>query len=39
MPAESVYRDWAAFRELNTTLEQVNESSAFPPDTWTLDGP
>jgi hypothetical protein len=39
LPAESVYRDWAAFRELNTTLEQVNETSPFPPDTWSLDGP
>ena len=39
LPAESIYRDWAAFRELNTTLEQVNESSAFPPATWSLDGP
>jgi hypothetical protein len=39
MPAEAVYRDWAAFRELKTTLERINETSAFPPDTWTLDGP
>lgn len=39
LPTEAIYRDWAAFRELKTTLEQVNESSAFPPETWTLDGP
>ncbi|MGQ0814729.1 MAG: hypothetical protein ACT4O1_09730 [Gemmatimonadota bacterium] len=39
LAAEATYRDWAAFRELKTTLEQVNESSAFPFDTWILDSP
>lgn len=39
MPSEAVYRDWAAFRELKTTLDQINESSSFAPDTWSLDGP
>ena len=38
-PTEAVYRDWAAFRELKTTLESVNESNPFPPDTWLIDGP
>ena len=36
---EAIYRDWAAFRELKTTLETVNESSPFAPDTWLIDGP
>lgn len=39
LASEVVYRDWAAFRELKLTLEQVNESSPFPPDTWIIDGP
>jgi hypothetical protein len=34
LPAVAVYRDWAAFRELTLTLEQVNEAAAFPPETW-----
>jgi hypothetical protein len=34
--SEAVYRDWAAFRELKLNLEQVNESSSFPPDTWDI---
>lgn len=34
LPQVAVYRDWAAFRELTLTLEQVNEVQAFPPDTW-----
>ncbi|MGQ0561654.1 MAG: hypothetical protein ACT443_07255 [Gemmatimonadota bacterium] len=38
LPAEVVYRDWAAFRELKTTLEEVNEASSFPPDTWVITG-
>jgi hypothetical protein len=36
LPAEAVYRDWAAFRELVTTVEEVNESASFPPDTWDI---
>lgn len=36
LPAEAVYRDWAAFRELKLTLEEVHESTAFPPDTWDI---
>jgi hypothetical protein len=34
LPSVAVYRDWAAFRELTLTLEQVNEAGAFPPETW-----
>jgi hypothetical protein len=34
LPAVAVYRDWAAFRELTLTLEQVNEAGVFPPETW-----
>ncbi len=34
LPAVAVYRDWAAFRELTLTLEEVNEAASFPPDTW-----
>ena len=34
LPAVAVYRDLQAFRELTLTLEQVNEASPFPPDTW-----
>jgi hypothetical protein len=34
LPAVAVYRDWAAFRELTLTLEQVNEAASFPADTW-----
>lgn len=36
LPAEAVYRDWAAFRELTTTVEEVHESASFPPDTWDI---
>lgn len=36
LPAEAVYRDWAAFRELTTTVEEVNESAPFSPDTWDI---
>ena len=36
LPMEAVYRDWAEFRELKLNLEQVNESSSFPPDTWDI---
>ena len=36
LPAQVVYRDWAAFRELTTTVEQVNESAPFTPDTWDI---
>ena len=39
LATEAIYRDWAAFRELKTTLVKVNESSPFPPDTWLIDGP
>lgn len=39
LAAEAAYRDWAAFRELKLTLEQVNESDPFPPDTWSIDSP
>lgn len=35
LPAVAVYRDWAAFRELTLTLEEVNEAAGFPPETWT----
>lgn len=38
LPKEAVYRDWAAFRELVTTVEEVNESAPFPPDTWDING-
>jgi hypothetical protein len=34
--SEATYRDWAQFRELKLTLEQANESSPFPPDTWDI---
>jgi hypothetical protein len=37
LASEAVYRDWAAFRELKLTLEQVNESSSFPPETWDIN--
>lgn len=37
LATEAVYRDWAAFRELKLNLEQVNESSPFPPDTWDIN--
>ncbi len=37
LPAEAVYRDWAAFRELTTTVEEVNESASFPPETWDIN--
>jgi hypothetical protein len=36
LPAEAVYRDWAAFRELTTTVEEINESAPFSPDTWDI---
>lgn len=36
LPAEAVYRDWAAFRELTTTVEEVNESGSFPSETWDI---
>jgi hypothetical protein len=36
LPKESVYKDWAAFRELTTTVEEINESASFPPDTWDI---
>lgn len=38
LPKETIYRDWAAFRELITTVEEVNESASFPPDTWNIFG-
>lgn len=34
LPAVAVYRDWAAFRELTLTLDQVNEVTSFSPDIW-----
>lgn len=37
LPANVVYRDWAAFRELTIKTEEVHESDPFPPDTWSLD--
>jgi hypothetical protein len=36
LPREVVYRDWAAFRELKLTLEEVHESTPFPPETWDI---
>lgn len=39
VPARSVYRDWAAFRELVLTVDEVNDVDTFPPETWTLGGP
>lgn len=38
LPAQANYRDWAAFRELTITVEEVNESPAFPLDTWIVEG-
>jgi hypothetical protein len=32
LPREAYYRDWAEFRELILTLEQVHDADAFPPD-------
>lgn len=37
LPAVAVYRDWPAFRELTLTLDQVNEVTSFPEDTWYPD--
>jgi hypothetical protein len=37
LPAQAIYRDWAAFRELITKVEEVHESAAFPPDTWDIN--
>lgn len=34
VPADVVYRDWLAFRELTLTLNQVANAEPFPPDTW-----
>ncbi len=34
IPAEAVYRDLAAFRELTLTRERVEYVDGFPPDIW-----
>lgn len=34
VPAEAVYRDMAAFRELVITRESVEHVASFPPDIW-----
>lgn len=34
VPAEAVYRDLAAFRELTITRESVEYVASFPPDIW-----
>lgn len=34
VPAEAVYRDLAAFRELVITRESVEHVASFPPDIW-----
>lgn len=37
VPERVEYRDYAAFRELVLTLDQVDEVEAFPSDIWTPD--
>lgn len=32
--ARAQYRDWAAFRNLNLTVESSNDVASFPEDTW-----
>lgn len=36
LPQQAVYRDWAAFRELSLTLDEVKHVEPFPPETWVL---
>lgn len=36
LPEQAVYRDWAAFRELSLTLDEVEHVEPFPPETWVL---
>jgi hypothetical protein len=36
--ASARYRDWAAFRTLNLTLESATDVSSFPDETWTPPG-
>jgi hypothetical protein len=36
--ARAQYRDWAAYRTLNLTLESSNDVSSFPEATWTPPG-
>ena len=38
LPKETTYRDWAAFRELVTTVDEVHESAPFPSSTWDING-
>jgi hypothetical protein len=36
--ARAQYRDWAAYRTLNLTLESSTDVASFPPDAWTPPG-
>lgn len=36
-PAEVVYRDWTAFRELTVSVKHVEEVGSFPAETWNID--
>jgi hypothetical protein len=38
LPQQAVFRDWAEFRELNLSVTDVQERSAFDADTWVLPG-
>lgn len=39
LPNEAVYRDWAAFTELNLKLDEVEHVEPFSPDVWDPGAP
>lgn len=38
LPAEASFRDWAEFRELTLRVTDIEETTGFDPDAWTLPG-
>ena len=38
LPKRSTYRDWAAFRELVLTIDEVRHVASFPASIWSLGG-
>ena len=38
LPHRSTYRDWAAFRELVLTIDEVRHVASFPASIWSLGG-